>query len=118
MSMKKPIPIQAPKTGRKSFDEVFATYAARRDSTGLDWRKVSGTSLKTAILAVHSQDMAIMLSPATGGLGICVSLYQNREKRQEYFMVADELNVYLEWIIDTFSNSGEDVRQAMAGGEV
>lgn len=117
MADRKPIPLSAIKAPKASLDDRLAEFRKRRESSGLDWRAVSGTSLKTAILAIHSEDMAVMFSPATGGLGICVSLYKDRQKKQEYFMVAQEFNDYLELLIDTFSNSAEDVRQSMVGGE-
>lgn len=93
-------------------------FNRRKSQRGLDWREVESVALKGAILNATSEGVAIMFTQAAGGIGICMRLLLGGDKREVvYAVTAEDLNQYLDQVIDAFASSSEDPRAALAGGK-
>lgn len=55
-----------------------------------------------------------MLSGASGGLGVCVTVWADGERYKEYAVNAEELMELLEGITDAYTSESEDIREALA----
>jgi hypothetical protein len=98
----------------------MAVFKRRRDSIGFGWPMVDPALMYAALASAMENDIAIMLSRAAGGRGVCVRLMKGRTEQPEveYAFDAEELNALFELIIDAYSSKSEDavmtIRAAMA----
>lgn len=83
-------------------------------AVGFDWIAVDGQALKTALFAAGLEGMAVMISPAADGRGVCLKIFIGDDKVTEYATTADELNGLLEQMIDQIPPEGHDLRSIMA----
>lgn len=96
--------------------EKMRQWAARRESTGVRWSDIDTLTLFAALSTALAESCAVMFAPAAGGKGIMVKLYQDGNSHPEYAVTAEELNLILDQIVDTFQSSSEDAREAIRGG--
>lgn len=116
MAPRKPISINQKKDASATLSARMESFYKRKASTGVSWRDVSADSLKCALQAALAADMAVMFSPAAGGTGVCLTLYQGGDKQKEYVMTSAELNDLLDAVAEGFSSSSEDTRASITGG--
>lgn len=107
---------RTPKNARRNSDERLANWKKAKNSTGVDWRDVSSTTLRGALSVVMSAGGAIMFGSALGGTGVMVKLYLDGDQRREYVQTADDLAELLELTIELLGSGAEDVKLSMAGG--
>lgn len=117
MAPKKTVSFTQKKAATLSLDERMSQFHKRKSATGVDWKEVSATSLRIALQASITEGVAVMFSGAAGGLGVCMTLFMDGERKKEYFMDADELTTYLDSVADAFAGGAEDLRASMVGGK-
>jgi len=96
--------------------EKREVFARRSMATGFDWKNVNSVSLKAAISSANQMGVAIMFAAASGGRGVCVKVYQDRQPDIDYAADPHELEQLLDAIIDAFSSGSEDIRESLKGG--
>lgn len=106
----------AKKLGKVELSDKMAEFARRKARTGVVWSDVSALSLRCALHSALAEDAALMFSPAAGGLGVCLTIFQDGQRHKEYAMTGEELSLLLEGVTDAFGSSAEDLRVALAGG--
>jgi len=116
MASGKPVAFPQKKSAKPSLEERMAKFRRERDTVGVSWHQVSALSLRCALHAVLHSDAAIMFSPASGGLGVCMTVFQDSDKQKIYESTAEDLNIALDMLVDLFQGSAEDLRQALANG--
>lgn len=116
MAPKKPASFSQRKVNAVSLEERMSGFLARKQSTGLNWREVSACSLRSALHTSIAEGVAVMFSGAAGGLGVCLTLFMDGDRKKEYVMTSEEMNVLLDMVTDAFASSSEDVRTAMLDG--
>jgi len=104
------------KPKKLSAEESMSLWSRRRRRQGLDWLKVDTVLLKAALTAACTAGVSLGFAKAQGNLGVCVTVWDNGVKRQEFGGDADELNELLDEFIDEYSSGSEDLR-AMMGGQ-
>lgn len=111
MATKKPFAGRGDQSAKGN--DPFTLWKERRRRTGVDWREVSALSMRAAFHVATQNGLAVMISGASGGLGVCVTVWAGNERHKEYASNAEEVMGLLEGIIETYQNSAEDVRTAL-----
>jgi len=101
----------ANRTGRSAVE----LWAKRRRQYGVSWRDVDCIDLKACLATCVAEDVAIMISGASGGTGVCVTVWVDRVRHKEYANSAEELLELLNGITDAYSSKAEDIRAAVGG---
>jgi len=96
--------------------DKLAEWTRRERQTGLNWERVSATSLRCALHTLLHGGAAIMFSAAAGGSGVCLTIFDDGDRIKEYTMNAEELNLLLDGITNAYGLGGEDIRVAMKPG--
>lgn len=107
----------AKKLGKVELSDKLAEFSRRKSRTGVVWSDVSALSLRCALHAALAENAALMFSPAAGGLGVCLTIFQDGQRHKEYAMTGEELGLLLEGVCDAFESSAEDLRVALANGK-
>lgn len=102
--------------GKVSADQAMSIWKRRKDSTGVDWKNVSATTLRAALQCIIASEAALTISAAQGGRGVMLKLWLGGQPSKEYANTAEEVNELLEDVIAELGSSSEDVKIAMAGG--
>lgn len=97
-------------TKQQSLSERMELFRKRRDSTGVDWTDVNPRTLRCAIAACLSTDVAVMFAPAAGGQGVLVKVYEAGVSHPEFVLTASDLETLLDGMIDAFQGTSEDLR--------
>lgn len=87
-------------------------WSGRKKSVGCDWREVDPDVLRASLAACLSSGGAMMFSAASGGLGVCVTVFLGKGRHKEYAMSGDALVELLDEVIDHTASASEDVRMA------
>jgi len=93
----------------------FELWKERQRRKGLDWKEVDPICLKAAFATAVAEDVAIMISGASGGTGVCVTVWVDGTRHKEYANNAEELMELLDAITDQYSSSAEDIRATVRG---
>jgi len=107
----------AKKLQKVELSDKMREFARRRSRTGVSWLDVSALSLRCALQSALAEEVAVMFSPAAGGLGVCITVFQDGQRHKEYAMTGEELSLILEGVTDAFASSSEDIRVALANGK-
>lgn len=91
----------------------FEQWQKNQKRRGVDWGQVSAESLHLAVAAITLGGATIVMSPAMGGIGVCVRVWDGDNKWTEYAHEADDLNVLLEAVFSHYESSSEDLRQTL-----
>jgi len=102
----------------QSVDERMAAWSRRKGTTGVDFKEVSGVSLKSALHVVIAEGAALTISAAMGGRGVCLKLWLDGQPKTEYAATAEEVNELLDGLVEALGSASEDIRTAMSGGEL
>lgn len=116
MAQPKPVSITAKKVRAVSLEERLSKFRRERDTSGVSWREVSAISLRKALHCALAEGAALMFSPASGGLGVCLTVFQDGDRQKIYESTAEDLSTALDGIADAFAGGSEDIHQAMLGG--
>lgn len=108
----KRVPSESKRSVPKSAVEV---WQSRRQRKGFDWLDVDVPTLKAALAAATLGGISIGFTRASGGLGVCVTLWVNGTKHQEYAKDAAELVELLGEVVSQFQGDAEDLIAAMGG---
>jgi hypothetical protein len=94
----------------------FEQWQKNQKRRGMDWAKVSSELLHLATAAITLDGATIVFSPAMGGLGVCVRVWDGDNKWTEYAHESDDLNILLEAVFSHYESSSEDLRQSLGYG--
>lgn len=103
------------KSKRLSADESQALWGRRKKRQGMDWLHVDTVTLKAALVSACMAGVSLGFARAQGGLGVCITVWDNGEKMQEFAQDAEEMNDLLNEFIDRYEGDAEDTRAAMGG---
>lgn len=101
--------------GKKESRGAVALWESRRRRTGVHWIDVDGVTLKACLATCVANDVAIMISGASGGTGVCVTIWVDRVRHKEYANDAGELMELLNGVTDAYSSHSEDIRVVVGG---
>lgn len=91
----------------------FEQWQKKQKNRGVDWAKVQAGNLHLAIAAATLGGATLVFSPAMGGIGVCVRVWDGDNKWTEYAHEADDLDLLLEAITDHYESPSEDLRQSL-----
>lgn len=94
----------------------FEQWQKKQKNRGVDWGKVNPANLHLAIAAATLGGATLVFSPAMGGIGVCVRVWDGDNKWTEYAHEADDLDLLLEAITDHYESPSEDLRQSLGYG--
>jgi len=97
--------------GKQTHSELMGLWSKRKSACGFDWSQVDFVELLTALNVAGQSGAALMISPASGGLGVCLTIFANNDRVKAYATLPEEVNELLAGIIDEFGSSSEDARQ-------
>lgn len=99
--------MQVPKMTLVEQKQAFKRQSA---ALGFDWARVDPALMFGACASALEHDVAVMLSRAAGGRGVCIRLMKGRTvpAEVEYAFDAEELNGWLEAIVNTYGSTSED----------
>jgi len=105
------------KVANVTLDERLAGWAIAKDGLGVDWTLVGATTLRASIALCLSNGFHLTFSPAAGGLGVCLKLWNGGADKKEYAMNAEQTELLLDGLIDALASGSEDARIAYSGGK-
>lgn len=92
---------------------IFAGRTQRND--GINWRELNTVDLKAALAVAGQKGVTISFTPAAGGAGVMVKVYQGEYAASEFAGNIEGVNELLGIIVDTYQSTSEDARLAMGG---
>lgn len=96
--------------------QQLTIFAAReKKPTGVNWRKLDSVEIRAALSVAVAKGVTISFTPAAGGAGVMVKVYQGEFGASEFADSIEAVNELLAMIVDTYQSSSEDVRLAMGG---
>lgn len=87
-----------------------------KKSQGIDWRGLDDLEMRSALAVAMSRAVTISFTPAAGGAGILVKVYQGDYAASEFADSIEAVNELLSLITDTYQSPSEDVRLALQRG--
>jgi len=114
----RPNPLADKGDGKVKGKSAIALWQQRRQRTGVNWADVDSADLKACLATCVAQDVAIMISGASGGTGVCVTVWVDRVRHKEYANNAQELVELLNGVTDAYGSTSEDVRALVAGVDI
>jgi len=112
--MARPNPLKGKGDDRKSPGTREELWKARERRRGVEWKEVTALSMRACFASAVSSGVAVMISGASGGLGVCVTVWADNDRFKEYAATAEELMELLDGITDAYSSGSEDVRASLA----
>ena len=85
---------------------------------GVVWPDVDSVELRGALAAALSMGATVSFSPAAGGAGAMVKIYQGDYQASEFAADASQLNELLAIVLDNYQSGAEDIRATFHGMEV
>lgn len=110
-------PLPAKGTVKATLSEKMERFHARNRSTGFDWSKMETKTLRTVLAVVGQNGGAIQFGAAMGGKGVTAKVFLDGDRLVEHFTLPDELEEWLNFVIDMLSSGSEDPRQVYAVGD-
>lgn len=111
-------PMQGKGESAKKRLSAFDQWKENRQRVGVNWTQVDAVTLKACLATCVSADVAIMVTGAAGGTGVCITIWVDRERYKEYANNSEEVNQLLDAITDAYSSTSEDIRATVRGIEV
>lgn len=97
---------------------AFDSWKERRQNSGVSWAEVDATTLKACLATCIHADVAIMVTGAAGGTGVCITIWVDGVRFKEYANNSEELSQLLDAITDAYSSGAEDIRSTVRGVEI
>lgn len=89
--------------------QAVSIFRKRQESRGVVWSDVDLAGLMQMMALCIAEDVAVMISSASGGRGVCLKLYRGRGVPDtEYASTAEELNELIAQVVDALDDSQED----------
>lgn len=100
---------------KATVQEQMSAFRRKRDALVFGWANVDPALMYAAMASAIECDIAIMFSRAAGGRGVCIRLLKGKNvpSEVEYAMDAEELNGWLEAIVDAYGSKSEDAVMTM-----
>jgi len=97
------------KPGKPTHAQAVSIFRKRKEARGVVWSDVDLAGLMQMFALCISEDVAVMISSAAGGRGVCLKLYRGRGVPDtEYANTAEELNALIEQVIEALDDLQED----------
>lgn len=93
-----------------SADEAMQIFSKNSRRKGVVWTEVDPDELRACIWAVVASGHMIGFAEATGGVGVKLQVWINRDKHYSVAIEADELNEFLVQYHDLFCSPSESIR--------
>jgi len=103
-------PVKMDSNGKRDMAHRMTLAFKRAEAIGFDWTKVSQVELLTALTTALQAGAALMFSPASGGKGVCLKVFEGDTKAVEYASLPEEMNNMLSQVVDHYQSSAEDAR--------
>lgn len=109
-------PLPAKQVKPPTLAERMETAQRRRVVTGFQWHMVDSRLVMCALAVTQQAGGAIQFGSSMGGKGLTGKLFLNGEKLTEYFSLPDELEEWLNYVIDLLASGAEDPRESFQVG--
>lgn len=98
---------------KESLADKMAKFQRNKESLGVNWSRVNPALLKACVLAATDNGAAVMFSTASGGRGVCLTLFDNGDKVKLYAIDQEELEEHMNTIVELFTDGSQDYLQAV-----
>lgn len=98
--------------GKKQRLTIFDSR--QQKTVGVNWKELDGLEMRAALSVACSKGVTLSFTPAAGGAGIMVKVYQGDYAASEFAGSIEEVNELLSLIVNTYQSQSEDVRMSLA----
>lgn len=102
--------------GNRAMSGKMDLFKKRASAIQFDWVAVDPIELLAALTCALNEGAALMFSPASGGKGVCLKVFQGDSKAIEYATLPEELTSLLEQVADHYASGTEDIRESIRLG--
>lgn len=90
-------------------------FDSRRNKThGVNWAQLNDHEMRTALSCAIASGVTLSFTPAAGGAGVMVKVYQGDYAASEFAGSIEEVNELLTLIVETYQSKSEDARMVNA----